>query len=158
MRNWMPRQWAVAVVVALLAAIVIGVPTGVVPTSLFSRMTPVLWWNYPVWALSSVLMGLLVASYLGGVRSTAPQQPRTARTIAAGALSALAVGCPVCNKLVVLALGMSGAHAYWAPAQPVLAVVSLALLAHALIRRLRTMDACPVPPARNGSTTTMSSR
>lgn len=158
MRSWTPRQWAAAVIVAFLAAMVIGVPTGVVPTPLFARMTPVLWWNYPVWALSSVLMGLLVASYLGGARSVASPQPRTARTIVAGALSALAVGCPVCNKLVVLALGMSGAHSYWAPAQPVLAVASLALLAHALIRRLRTMDACPVPAAQSEPATTMSSR
>ncbi|MYS66003.1 hypothetical protein GTW66_18745 [Streptomyces sp. SID5473] len=63
-------------------------------------------------------------------------------------LSVLAVGCPVCNKLVVLALGMSGAMSYWAPAQPVLAIASVALLAHALAGRLRTADACPVPTGR----------
>ncbi|MER5772072.1 hypothetical protein [Streptomyces sp. NPDC001985] len=147
MRTWMPRQWGVAIVVAALAAVAIGVPTGVVPTGLFGRMTPVLWWNYPVWAAGSVLTGLLAGTYAGGARPRAGERPHGGRALAAAALSALAVGCPVCNKLVVLALGMSGAMSYWAPAQPVLAVASLALLGHALVRRLRTADACPVPAA-----------
>lgn len=25
-----------------------GIPTGIVPTSLYTRTTPILWWNYPV--------------------------------------------------------------------------------------------------------------
>ncbi|MEU0992203.1 hypothetical protein [Streptomyces sp. NPDC005953] len=158
MRNWMPRQWAVALAVTLLAAVVIGVPTGVIPTSLFARMTAVLWWNYPVWALSSLLMGLLAATYAAGRQSPTESRPRTVRALAGGVLSALAVGCPVCNKLVVLALGMSGAHTYWAPAQPILALASLGLLTHALVRRLRSADACPLPVAEANPTTTMSNR
>ena len=43
MRTWMPRQWVAAVAVALVAGVAIGVPTGVVPTSFHTRMTPVLW-------------------------------------------------------------------------------------------------------------------
>ncbi|MFF0447378.1 hypothetical protein ACFYT4_13360 [Streptomyces sp. NPDC004609] len=144
-RTWELRQWSTATVVTVVAAIAIGVPTGVVPSSLYSRMTPVLWWNYPVWALSSVLMGLLAATYAGVPRTRTTGGPRSARALAAGILSVFAVGCPVCNKLVVLALGMSGAMSYWAPAQPVMAVASLALLAHALVRRLRTAGACPLP-------------
>ncbi|MFF6975442.1 hypothetical protein [Streptomyces tsukubensis] len=161
-RAWAPRQWLVAAGVAVLAAAVVGVPTGVVPSALYTRMTPVLWWNYPVWIVSSVLMGLLAATYTAGPgrarkgagapgasgADPARPGPRGARAIAAGVLSVLAVGCPVCNKLVVLALGMSGAMSYWAPAQPVLAIASVALLAHALAGRLRTADACPVPTGR----------
>ncbi|MGW6459797.1 hypothetical protein ACWF94_28365 [Streptomyces sp. NPDC055078] len=145
MRTWRPRQWLVAVAVAVVAGLAIGVPTGVVPSDLYTRMTPVLWWNYPVWAGSSVLMGLLAATYAGGPGSRGAGRPRTARALAGGMLSLFAVGCPVCNQLVVLALGMSGAMSYWAPAQPILAVASLALLAHALVRRLRTAENCPVP-------------
>ncbi|MER7049731.1 hypothetical protein [Streptomyces jumonjinensis] len=168
MRNWPPRQWAVAVLVAAVSALAIGAPTGVVPTGLFTRMTPVLWWNYPVWAGSSILMGLLAATYAGGGARQGSAGPRGARALAAGALSVFAVGCPVCNKLVVLALGMSGAMSYWAPAQPVLALLSLGLLAHALVRRLRTAAACSVPgreapgpgtaPAVDGSAATMNGR
>ncbi|MFE0424738.1 hypothetical protein [Streptomyces sp. NPDC058953] len=150
LRSWGPRQWLVAAGAAVLAAVLIGVPTGVVPSAFYSRMTPVLWWNYPVWAVSSVLMGLLAGTYAGDrgpARGPDRDRPRGARALAAGVLSVLAVGCPVCNKLVVLALGMSGAMSYWAPAQPLLAVASVALLTHALVKRLRTASACPVPAA-----------
>ncbi|MFE1310499.1 hypothetical protein [Streptomyces sp. NPDC058755] len=147
MRTWTPRQWSAAVAVALVAGVAIGVPTGVVPTPFYTRMTPVLWWNYPVWAVSSLLMGLLVATYVGQPSAVKNSGPRSRRAVFAGLLSAFAVGRPICNKLVVLAIGVSGALSYWAPAQPFLAIASLALLVHALVRRLRTAGACPVPSA-----------
>ncbi|MFF7643922.1 hypothetical protein [Streptomyces canus] len=175
MRMWPLRRWLVAAAVTVLAALVIGVPTGVIPTPFYTRMTPVLWWNYPVWAISSVLEGLLVATYvrhraaalpaqvvstlipLGGAawnpasgevrlqEESVSDRPRTARALLGGIGSTLAVGCPICNKLVVLAIGVSGALSYWAPVQPVLAVASVALLGYALVRRLRTAIACPMP-------------
>lgn len=64
MGSWPARRWAVAAAVAVLAALVIGVPTGVVASPFYTRMTPVLWWNYPVWLVSSLLEGLLVATYV----------------------------------------------------------------------------------------------
>ena len=66
---------------------------------------------------------------------------------AGGVLPFLAVGCPVCNKLVIVAIGVSGALSYWAPVQPFLAAVSVALLVFAVYRRLRGMKSCPLPGA-----------
>jgi len=43
-------------------ALVIGVPTALVPTQVFVRMTPAPWWSYPVWMTVSVLVGLAVVS------------------------------------------------------------------------------------------------
>ena len=60
-------------------------------------------------------------------------------------LSFLAVGCPVCNKIALLALGYSGALQWFAPLQPVLALAGVALLAWALRARLRGAVTCPVP-------------
>ena len=139
MRSWTRRHALVAVLAALITAVVIGVPTDIIRTPFYTRMTPVLWWNYPVWAVTAVLEGLLCATY---VRTTA--EPRTAPLLGGGLLATLAVGCPVCNKLVVLALGVSGALTYFAPLQPVLALSSLALLAYALRTRLKTAVACAV--------------
>jgi hypothetical protein len=59
-------------------------------------------------------------------------------------LSFFAVGCPVCNKLVVIALGTVGARRWFEPVQPLLAVASIVLMAVALRTRLRNADACPV--------------
>ena len=104
-------------------------------------MTPVQWWSYPVLAATALLGGLVAATY---VRS--PAQPAgLSRTAGGGLLSALAIGCPVCNKLVVLLLGVSGALTVWAPLQPVLGLASVALLGWALQTRLATERACPIP-------------
>lgn len=59
-------------------------------------------------------------------------------------LAWFAVGCPVCNKLAVLALGYSGAITWFAPVQPILAVGALILTATALTWRLRRQLVCPI--------------
>jgi hypothetical protein len=142
---WSARRWLVAGLVTVVAALVIGVPTGVVPTPFYTRMTPTVWWNYPVWAVSALLVGLTAATY---VRDSGLEQARRqtgGRTIGGALLSVFAVGCPICNKLVVALIGASGALTYFQPLQPVLAVASLVLLAVALGIRLRGERACAVP-------------
>jgi hypothetical protein len=146
MRSWRPARWLTALAGSVAAALVIGVPTDVVPTPIYTRMTPVQWWNYPVWAATAVLGGLILATYVrnpGGGTATVGR-----RAAGGGVLSAFAVGCPVCNKLVVLALGASGAMRLFAPLQPALGLLSVTMLAHALRSRLRAERACPVPAGR----------
>ena len=145
MGSWPLRRWLVAAAVAVLAGLAMGIPTGVVPTSFYTRMTPVVWWNYPVWAISALLAGLVAATYVrtGGAAPAAPD--RSGRTLGATVLSTFAVGCPICNKLVVALIGASGALSYWAPLQPVLGVLGIALLGTGLTVRLRGQAACPSP-------------
>lgn len=148
LRGWPARRWLVALLAGVAAALVMGVPTGIVPTSLYTRMTPVLWWNYPVWAASALLVGLTAGTYVrdrARARDAAPDPSR--RTLGATLLSTFAVGCPICNKLIVALVGVSGALSYWAPLQPVLGVLSVGLLATGLVVRLRGAVACRRPPA-----------
>jgi hypothetical protein len=51
----------------------------------------------------------------------------------------------VCNKLVLIALGASGAMTWFAPVQPFLAVASVVLMAAALRIRLKNQVSCSVP-------------
>lgn len=129
----------VSVAVGGLTALAIGIPTGVIETDWYSRMTPVLWWNYPAWVMSSTMTGALAATYVRP-RTALPSQ--SGKTFSGGLLSVFAVGCPICNKLVVIALGVNGALTWFAPLQPVLALLSVALLAYALSARVRTLRAC----------------
>ena len=68
-------------------------------------------------------------------------------------LAWFAVGCPVCNKLALLVLAYSGAITWFAPVQPYLAGVALALTAGALLRRTRGQTFCPAAPAVSPRTT-----
>ena len=90
----------------------------------------------------AVLSGVLAATYVHR-RATVSAAPGRAG-IMANVGSVLAVGCPVCNKLVVAAIGVSGALNVWAPIQPLIAAASLALLGWALWRRLTALRSCPV--------------
>ncbi|MBM7509630.1 hypothetical protein JOE61_003444 [Nocardioides salarius] len=141
------RRVTIAGIAAVVTALVIGIPTGIIETSLYQRMTPVLWWNYPVWVLSALLTGLLVATY---VRDPALPVPASqgGKTLVGSMLSLFAVGCPICNKLVVMAIGVTGALNWFAPIQPVLALGSLGVLAYALWARRRAAVECRIARAR----------
>lgn len=139
--RWPLRRIAAAGLAAAVFALAVGVPTGLVPTPLYTRMTPVLWWNYAVWAVTAALGGLVVATYIRRPEHRAPRNGAAAAS-GGGLLAAFAVGCPVCNKLVVATLGASGAMTIWAPLQPMVAVVSVVGLGWALRRRLKNEYAC----------------
>ncbi|GAA2964170.1 hypothetical protein [Kitasatospora cinereorecta] len=147
LRGWTARRWAAAITGALATAAITGVPTAVVPTPWFSRSVPVQWWNYPAWAVTAALAGLVLATYVAAGPSARPTDSDSGRRLGylGGVLSFLAIGCPVCNKVVLLLVGASGALSYWAPLQPLVAVASVVLLAEAALRRLATEASCPVP-------------
>jgi hypothetical protein len=97
-------------------------------------MTPIRWWEYPVLAMT----GLWVAI----PRQQGDRRGRR-RVLSSITVAVFAVGCPVCNKIVVGLLGVSGALGLWAPAQPVLVALSLAALAAAMVVRWRRRSCTP---------------
>ena len=155
--GWSSRRWAAAAVAAVIVALLIGLPTDVIPNPVFGRPVPVTWWSYPTLAITAVLGGLLAATYVrdasGPTDLTDSSTPAasseeidapTRNGGIAGLLSFFAVGCPVCNKLVIVALGATGARQWFEPVQPLLAVASIAMLAWALRARLRSSGACRI--------------
>lgn len=143
-RGWSLRRYAVATSIALVWALLSGTPTDIVDTPLFIRMTPVVWWDYPFWAVGTVLIGLLAATYVPTAGVERLDGTQGEKLLGGGLLSVFAVGCPVCNKLVVLALGAGGALTYFAPLQPILVFLSVGLLLYAPRARLAGAEACPV--------------
>jgi len=145
--TWPARKWWTGLVGAIAVALLVGLPTDVVPNPVFGRSVAVTWWSYPTLVVTAVLGGLLIATYVrDATLDTADTvDERPARTGGAGGLlSFFAVGCPVCNKVVVIALGTVGARRWFEPIQPLLAVVSLILLAVALRARLRNARVCAI--------------
>lgn len=161
LRAWTLRQYLVAAAVALGFALLVGIVTVLIPNPMFARDIDTVWWNYPVWVLTSIGAGMLTATYVTPTseetRNKAEDTPverRTARMgIAGGLLTWFAVGCPVCNKIALLALGYSGAITWFAPFQPVLAIAAMLLTGLALVWRLKGQIACPLTPAATTSRT-----
>ena len=140
---WSKKRWLVASATAVATGLFISLPTAILKTPIFGREIPVTSWSIPVVIATSVLSGMLFATYVNNDSSL--KEERSFKIGGAGAFfSFLAVGCPVCNKLVLVALGYSGAIQYFAPVQPYLAGAGILLLAYALQRRLTGEALCQV--------------
>lgn len=144
LRRWPPRRWFAALVAAVVFALVVAIPTDLIDTPVFSREIPPTWWAWPSLLASSVLGGLLLATYVGAAPLGDEPAARRGGWLGA-ALTYFAVGCPVCNKVALLALGSAGAIRWFEPVQPLLQVLAVGLLVWALRRRLLGELSCPSP-------------
>lgn len=143
LRTWAARQWLSAVGSAVAFGLLVAIPTDLIDTAVFSREIPPTWWSWPALTLSAALTGLLVGTYVNPVQPN-DHDARRGGWIG-GLLTFFAVGCPVCNKIVLVLLGTSGALTWFEPVQPVLQLAAVVLLGWALRARLRGAGACPVP-------------
>ncbi len=117
--------------------LVVGIPTAVIPNQWFRRMTPTRPQDYVFLAATALLAAAIGATYACTRDAACPREE--GKLTAGGMLSFFAIGCPICNKLVVALLGVSGALNYFAPVQPFLGFASVALLGVTLALRLRAI-------------------
>lgn len=142
LRRWPVRCWTIGALTAGLVFVLVAIVTVLIPNSFFTREIPPTWWSYGALGISSVLTGMLVATYIS---SPIEDTGATSKSGFFGSiLTFFAVGCPVCNKLVLLALGTSGAMKFFEPVQPILALFSIALLTCVLVRRISQENACKI--------------
>jgi len=144
-------------VTTIATVLVVAIPTALIPNPVFGREVPPTAWAWPVLLVTAALSGLLFATYVAEVSGGPGEHDELVAVgdgakdtqgragMVGGLLTFLAVGCPVCNKLALLALGYSGALQWFAPVQPWLAGAALVLLVWALVRRLENDGACPLP-------------
>ena len=130
-----PKPLAFGVVATLMSALLQAIPTAVIPNPFFVRMTPVRAQDYIFLAASSVLIGLVFSTF--GVPKTA--MSCQSRAIGGGILSTLAIGCPICNHVVVVLIGITGALTYWAPLQPVVGAAAIVILVWTLRKRVQAI-------------------
>ena len=131
-----PKAWVITVLAAIIGLAVIGLATAIYENPFFVRMTPVRAQDYVIWVVSSVLVALIVGSCFAGGSTTGE-----GKALSGGILSVLAVGCPICNKPVVLLLGTSGALTFFAPIQLYIGIASVILLGWALFLRAKALAA-----------------
>jgi hypothetical protein len=142
------RQIVLAVAAALGASLltmaVIGVTTDVISNPWFHRKVPVATFDWVTLIAISLLTGALVGTYFLGQSSMVG----TRVGAGSGVLGWFAVSCPLCNKVVLLVLGTSGATSIFEPLQPLLGGLAVVLALVALGMRIRMLlrGTCPVPP------------
>ncbi|MGM0384777.1 MAG: hypothetical protein ACQERF_02180 [Actinomycetota bacterium] len=158
------RQITVGVLAGLAYMLFVAIPTALIPNPVFGREIPPTWWSWPSLIVTTVLVAALTASYIKPRDAVAAEKAELAAREAAGgdtseeapskkgiigaALTYFAVGCPVCNKLVLLALGYNGALTWFEPFQPVLQLLAVAVMVWAIWQRWTYLDACPTPRAK----------
>ena len=141
LRNAGARFWLETAGWATVVGLAIGIPTVLVPNSFFRRMTPVRPLDIALWIVVAALVGMtLAARKLPGARNCRIE----GRALGAGGLTYIAVGCPICNKIVVALVGASGALSYFAPIQPILGMIALVLILFALRAALRAAASPPL--------------
>ncbi|WP_201774754.1 hypothetical protein [Demequina salsinemoris] len=144
LRAWPARRWWFALGTAVATFLFIAIPTDLIPNPLFGREIPPTPWSWWALGISSVLAGLVAATYVA-----APEEARTEKEgrlgMAGGIVTFFAVGCPVCNKIVLLALGYTGAIQWFEPIQPYLAIGAIGLLGWAFVARVRRERSCVIP-------------
>ncbi|MEX0629653.1 MAG: hypothetical protein WEE67_04340 [Chloroflexota bacterium] len=145
------RFWLTAAAAILLALVLLGLLSGIIANPLVVRTVRTRPIDIAVWLASAPLIGLTLATYVVRPHHV-DHRDRGHLRVGAGSLAVyFAIACPACNKLILLALGFSGALNVFAPIQPIIGVASLAFLAGTLTYRLRQIgrgcERCVSDPA-----------
>lgn len=121
-------RWQAAALWAVVTLFGIGLPTDIIPNPVFGREVPVRAWELPVLVVTALLTG----AWFGLQRWSSEPTKGSAPVVTGAGLAMFAVACPVCNKIILLLLGTSGALGLWQPIQPYVAALSLVWLAAAV--------------------------
>ncbi len=107
-----------------------GTVTVLIPNTFFVRMAPITMLDYILLGLTSLLSGLYASFHLHQKKHG---NKKCAITAASGGVSGfLGFGCSVCNKVLVLLLGISGVLTYIEPYRPVIGFAGVGLLGYAV--------------------------
>ena len=127
--------------VALFVFTVFGIVTVLIKNPFFIRMTPVHWYDYLFLALTAILSGVYAGFWYYNKNNNKSISNKCNYTAAGGVIGGLfSFGCAICNKLLVFLLGLSGVMIYFMPLQPILGVISIAILSYAVYTQLRNIS------------------
>lgn len=126
-----PKLRPKALLYSLALFLLLGIPTALLPNPIipYIRMTPATPLDY---------LFLLTTSLLAGAYLVLPAKTSCPNKTAlgGGALGFLAFSCPICNHILVLALGMSLMSAVVDPLRPLLWLLSIAILSYAIEKKV----------------------
>ena len=120
------------IIAAFLFLLLFGIPSALIPTPFFSRMTIPTLFEWTIYVVTALLAGLYVGLYY-----FKKQQQSTQSFCAATSGSMfgfLSYGCAFCNKILIALLGISGIISYYLPYQKYFGFIGVFLLLIGLYR------------------------
>lgn len=127
------KYWKIigyASVYSIIFFVVFGVVTFLIPNKFFARMTQVTALDYIFLIFTSLLLGTYV-SFHQYQKKYGSKKCSVAAT-SGGVFGFLGFGCSVCNKLLILLLGVAGVLTYVEPYRPLIGSTGVVLLGYAV--------------------------
>ena len=122
--------------IGLLIFVFMGLVTVLIPNNIFIRMTPIYFYDYVFLILTSVLSGAYATLWHYSKKTSHNRSCLTASGVVAGFFS---FGCAICNKLLILIIGLAGVTTYFMPIQPLIGAIGIMILSYAVYRQYRNL-------------------
>lgn len=138
------KQALSVVGLASVLALAFGIPTALIPTPYYTRMTPVTFIDYfYLVAISSLLAFYLSLFVFSKLKSKIRDRSKVLGW-SGGILGFLSFACPVCNVLLVSLFGSALLLTYFEPIRAYVGVMAIVLLLLAIMvkRRKDTCENC----------------
>ena len=130
----------IGTIVAFLIFLAFGTVTVLIKNPFFIRMTPIHWYDYLFLILTSTLSGAYIGLWYYA-KNNKNLNSKCDYVAGSGAVGGFfSFSCAICNKLLIWLIGLSGVVAYFMPLQPILGVISIAILSYAVYIQLRNMN------------------
>lgn len=110
--------------------ILFGIVTNLIQNKFFIRMTNATIWDYIFLILTSVLLGAYTS--LGLYQRKHKSKICNTTAYSGGVAGFLGFSCPVCNKILVLLLGVTGVLTYIEPYRPLIGSIGIGLMGYAV--------------------------
>ena len=127
-----------AIIFSIGFFIVFGVVTVLIPNQFFVRMAQINYLDYIFLVLTSILLGTYVSFYKYQKKHL--NNTSTAAVYGGGIFGFLGFGCAVCNKILILLLGVAGVLTYVEPYRPFIGFAGIGLMSYAVYSKVKEVQ------------------
>ncbi|MBI2558525.1 hypothetical protein HYW20_04335 [Candidatus Woesearchaeota archaeon] len=125
---------SIATGTAAVLYIILGAVASIIKNPFFTRMTPVGWLEMSSLLITSLLIGAYIGLLYYG-KASGKDKACNASAATGGVFGFLTFGCPICNRILVFLLGITGVLTYFEPLRPSLGILSVGLLSFAIFKK-----------------------
>jgi uncharacterized membrane protein len=118
--------------------VIFGIVTVLIPNKFFLRMTPVTYLDYLFLIFTSILLGVYIAFTIYQKKHN--RKLCTTAAYSGGVFGFLGFGCSICNKILILLLGVAGVLTYIEPYRPFIGFAGIGLMSYAVYSKVREVQ------------------